>query len=386
MSLKLPIGSLFLALLLGGCYAAAWDRDKLDYWSQQDLSVSLAGALPDLGQADEIRVLVFGDSGKPSTFETVAGWMGGACNARCDFALVLGDNFYLRGPTEMDPEKFDRHFHAPLKAAGNDLTSIPFWVVLGNHGYVELFTRPPSDPTVQLAFTNTQQPGDEPLWLMPSLHYGVPELPEWLTLVGFDSMFLSDRRTFSGDDAAYEELRGCYVERIHRAISSKDRDGWRVLFGHHPHVTVGSHADGNRMRAVPEPFDDELPLVYFSGHDHDQQLIEAGGLIQVVQGAASKTRARKWGSRKAEMFYEESLASAYAARNEALTVEYCEKYGFAIAAFREREFDLTFYWGEKDAAAPAGTATWSWRRDENGQVTRSGGGPGRGFTDLCPSP
>ena len=60
---------LLVSLFLGGCYAAAWDRDKLDYWSQQELAEPLYEALPDFAGRDEVRVLVFGDSGKPETFK-----------------------------------------------------------------------------------------------------------------------------------------------------------------------------------------------------------------------------------------------------------------------------------------------------------------------------
>ena len=189
---------LLASLLLGGCYAAAWDRDKLDYWSQQELSGPLNEALPNLEGRDEVWVLVFGDSGKPDTFETVAGWMNQACNLRCDFALMLGDNFYLRGPSESAPDEFETHFKQPLLQGGEGLRSIPYWSVLGNHGYVSLLGRPPSEPTVQLAYTNTQSPSDTPLWLMPSHQYSIPKLPPWLTRVGFDAVCASDRRSGNG--------------------------------------------------------------------------------------------------------------------------------------------------------------------------------------------
>lgn len=375
---------LFTALFLGGCYVAAWDRDKLDYWSGQELPGKYLEALPDLESRDEIQVLVFGDSGKPSTFETVAGWMSRECSGRCDFALMLGDNFYRRGPGKMDREEFAVHFSEPIKGHEGHLEEIPFWVILGNHGYVKQFGRPPSEPSVQLEYTRMQAVDERPLWLMPSHEYAVPKLPAWLTLVGFDSMFLSDRRSFNGSDDDYDVARRRYAGQIKESITAKDSDGWRVLFGHHPHISIGSHADDSQMHELPEPLDETMPVIYFSGHDHDQQLIEVGELIQVVQGVASKTRARKWGGEKAEKFFKENLAPAYAARNETVSAEYCEKLGFAIATFREREFEITFFWGESGGTSPSGQQSWSWRRDGSGQVSRTNGGPSGSFTDLCP--
>ena len=374
---------ILVSLLLGGCYAAAWDRDKLDYWSQQELAAPLHEALPDFEDRDEVRVLVFGDSGKPNTFETVASWMNQACGQRCDFALMLGDNFYLRGPSDSDPEEFDTHFKVPLVRGGEGLRSIPYWSVLGNHGYVSLWGRPPSEPTVQLAYTNTQLPSDTPLWLMPSHQYSIPKLPKWLTMVGFDSFFASDRKSFNGSDADYEALRSRYVSDMLEKV--KRGQGWRVAFGHHPRLTIGDHAEGNYLRELPDLLKEALPMIYFSGHDHDQQLIEHAGLTQVVQGAASKTRAGQWGSERASEYFENSLKPFYSDTGSPISAEYCEKLGFAIARFTEFEFDLTFYWGDEDDKAAVAGPTWSWTRSADGSVHRVGSTSPGEFRDLCPN-
>ena len=375
--------SLLATLFLAGCYAAAWDKDKLDYWSKQELSDSLYQALPELEGREEITVLVFGDSGKPDTFETVAGWMNQACERRCDFALMLGDNFYLRGPSESAPEEFNTHFKEPLAQGGEGLRSIPYWAVLGNHGYVSLPGRPPSEPTVQLEYTNTQLPSDTPLWLMPSLQYSIPKLPSWLTMVGFDSFLASDPRSFNGSESDYEEIRDRYISEL--LETAKTGKGWRVVFGHHPRLTIGDHAESNYLRELPDMLEAALPLIYFSGHDHDQQLIEYGGLIQVVQGAASKTRAGKWGGAKARVHFKETLEPFYSQAGTPVFAEYCEKLGFAIARFSEFEFDLTFYWGSEDDDAAQAGPTWSWARSADGGVQRIGDAPVDDFRDLCPN-
>ncbi len=370
------------SLILAGCYAAAWDRDKLDHWSQQALSPELYKVLPDLAERDEVHVLVFGDSGKPSTFQAVAAWMDKACGRRCDFALMLGDNFYLRGPSESAPDEFETHFKQPLTRGGEVLADLPYWAVLGNHGYVSLFARPPSEPAVQLEYTNTQSPSDTPLWLMPAHQYSIPRLPPWLTMVGFDSFFASDRKSFRGSDEEYEEARDQYISKLLDTAASGQ--GWRIAFGHHPRLTIGDHAEGNYLRELPDMLKSVLPMIYFSGHDHDQQLIEYGGLIQVVQGAASKTRASQGGSARAEDSFEETLKPFYTEPGTPVSAEYCEKLGFAIATFSEFRFELTFYWGdEEDEKAQAGP-TWSWKRSSDGSVVREGEAPGDGFTNLCP--
>lgn len=370
--------------LLTGCYAASWNPQKLDAWSDREISPELAAQLPDLRERDEIRILVFGDSGKPETFRDVAKWMGKACADRCDFGLVLGDNFYLRGPSETDPDEFQTHFKQPLLDAHEEFRDRAFWVVPGNHAYVSLFGRPDSDPAVQLEYTHSQSPGDGPYWLMPALQFSVPLLPDWLTIVGFDSFLASDRRSFRGSDAEFLAYQSRYISRVYRELSAKQSLGWRVLFGHHPNVTIGGHHEGNRMRGVREPFAQSLPLIYFSGHDHDQQLIEAGGLIQVIQGSASKSRDGVWGVNKAEEYFQQALVPGYKKLRQEISAEYCEKLGFAIAEFRPDRFSLTFFWGHEGDGAILGSRTWRWTRSAKGEVLREDPPAAGTFVNLCP--
>lgn len=384
MRLTAIIISAVICLFLSGCYASAWNHDRLDQWSDRELPENLMQQLPDLEESGEVNILVFGDSGKPETFEKVIPWMAQACADRCDFALMLGDNFYFRGPHKPAPDRFQTHFKDPLTRHGEALADLNYWVVLGNHGYVSLFARPSSDPVVQLEYTYSQQPGDRPLWLMPAQQYAVPKLPDWLTLVGIDSFFSTYPGSFDGSVAEYERAREAYVSRVYDSMASKGNRGWRVMFGHHPSMTIGDHADENSMRGVRPPFDSLLPLVYFSGHDHDQQLIESGGLVQVVQGAASKTRAKKWGVEKAESYFDGTLAPAYQRLGYGASAEYCERLGFAIATFREFQFELTFYWGEEGGSEPAGSTSWHWSRDEDGDISRARPLEPGVFVDLCP--
>ena len=378
------ISSLAMCLLLSGCYAAAWNPDRLDQWADRELPQSLMQHVPELESREEISILVFGDSGKPESFEKVVPWMGQACADRCDFALMLGDNFYLRGPSDPAPDRFRTHFKDPLSKHGAHLAGLNYWVVLGNHGYISLWGRPPSDPVLQLEYTYAQDPGDRPLWLMPAHQYAIPRLPAWLTVVGVDSFFGTDPDSFAGSAQEYEQARDAYVARVYDSLASKGDQGWRVMFGHHPKMTIGDHADENRIDDVPSPFEDLLPLIYFSGHDHDQQLIEAGGLVQVVQGAASKTRAKKWGVARAESYFDGTLAPAYERLGFATSAEYCEKLGFAIATFREYEFELTFYWGESGQPESSGQSSWSWSRQRNGEISRDQPVEPAMFVDICP--
>lgn len=378
------IVSFSILILLSGCYAAAWNHDRLDQWSDRELPESLMQQVPNLADSEEVSILVLGDSGKPESFGKVIPWMAQACADRCDFALMLGDNFYLRGPSHPAPERFETHFKEPLSRYGEQLADLNYWVVLGNHGYVSLFTRPPSDPVIQLEYTYTQEPDDRPLWLMPAQQYSVPRLPEWLTLVGVDSFFSTNPRSFDGSVDEYEQARNAYVTRVYNSMASKGDQGWRVMFGHHPKMTIGDHADENSMREVRPPFDSLLPLIYFSGHDHDQQLIESGGLVQVVQGAASKTRADKWGGGRAEAYFDGTLAPAYKRLGHYTSAEYCERLGFAIATFSEYEFELTFYWGEYGNPEPSGKKSWSWSREESGGISRAEPVEHGMFLDICP--
>ncbi len=79
---------------------------------------------------ETVRFLAFGDAGSGGGAQyAVATAMADVCAARgCDFAVVLGDNFYPDGVHSARDLQFETKFEEPYEAL-----KIPFFVVLGNH-------------------------------------------------------------------------------------------------------------------------------------------------------------------------------------------------------------------------------------------------------------
>lgn len=332
-----------------------------------DWLAKIEGRISDLSTKDEVNILLFGDSGKRKGLEKTSVWMQKSCDGECDLALMMGDNFYLFGPRSVKDRRFETHFLKPLSALGSDFD---VWVVLGNHAY-----KGRGKPKAQIDFTDVPKPANGPDWLMPAQYFEIPKLPPWLNIVGFDSEFVVDDRHFRGSRMEFEAARDEHISRVTSALQGKD--GWRVLFGHHPLLTTGHHEADDDLQNLRDIFEQRRPFqVYFAGHDHDQQVIEASDFVQIVQGAASKTRP-KWTSEDRERAYRrlKNFTSWFGATTGA---EYCSDLGYGIASFREKTLELAFF---TENSVEVGR--WTWSRDENGSLVKEGEGS-HALKDLCP--
>ena len=243
----------------------------------------------DLQPLDEVTFLVFGDSGTGNDAQkAVAAGMLEACGSPndCDFALVLGDNIYENGVRSVD----DDAFHTKFAGIYGRFGRLDFWVVPGNHDW----HRPQS---VQAEIDYTRKSNQ---WRMPANHFALPLLPKWLQLYGLDTTVMQDLGETSDRDkkTALSKNQETQLQAAQADLCGKQ--GWRLLFGHHAVYSGGRHGyEGGRAvlpaikasveRDVIEPCD--VP-VYFSGHDHHQELLfaEEAGYYQVIQGAAGKLR------------------------------------------------------------------------------------------------
>jgi hypothetical protein len=229
-----------------------------------------APAATDHRGKERLRILVFGDSGTGKSDQHEVGrHMAAECARRggCDLALMLGDNLYGDGRLADDAE-FDARFERPYEPLG----TLEFWAVPGNHDWS-------SSERIAAEIAYTQR---SPRWRMPARDFTVPLLPDWIRIHGVDTNTLA---------------RGRELDQVERAAAALcGRDGWKLLFGHHPVYTSGWHGDA---RGVYEKAAARLlePLIercgvqfYLSGHDHDQEHLSAPGFEQIVQGAAGKLR------------------------------------------------------------------------------------------------
>jgi len=253
---------------------------------------------------------------------------------------MLGDNVYFKGPVRSASRLLQKHFREPL---GEAFAGVPFWAVLGNHGYLGC-------PQQQVQWTYGPTGSDQPVWRMPASRFAVPDLPDWLHIYAYDSNVLAQGRLDLTTRNREPELDG-----IREGLCG--RQGWRILIGHHPLYSAGFHAGSRSMESVHEslwPVIEECDIqLYFAGHDHDQQVIDLGNFVQVVQGAASKLRSRK-------------LDVIPVGNERTVEPDYFQEMGFAIATFTEGNLTLEFF-GEdgrplKKSATASQPAVWSFPR------------------------
>jgi tartrate-resistant acid phosphatase type 5 len=212
------------------------------------------------GRAQPLSIAVIGDfgSGDPAEAQVaaqVAGW-------RPDLVLTVGDNNYPDGAAETIDRNIGRDygaFIAPYHGAfGPGATENRFFPALGNHDWRTAGARPYLD--------YFELPGNERYYE--------------LARGGVHLFFLdSDPREPDGitrDSAQARWLRDALAR-------STEQHRW-VLF-HHPPYSSGPHGSTVELQW---PFRAWGATAVFSGHDHDYERLEVGGMPYVVVGTGGK--------------------------------------------------------------------------------------------------
>jgi predicted MPP superfamily phosphohydrolase len=253
--------------------------------SGQDASSGGSGdtGTPDTTAETGVRFVAFGDAGEGNEAQqSVANAAEVVCQDRgCDFALMLGDNFYDEGVTSVTDQQFIDKFETIYE--GLDM---PFYVVLGNHDYGSLASDwARGDYQVQYSETSDK-------WTMPHFWYTFDSDSGGTQFFAFDTqrmMFnhqVNDQREWFGQEMAASTAT------------------WKVAFAHHPYLSNGAHGNAGNYEGLPglaivsgvhvKAFIDDLVCgraqLYLSGHDHNRQAFDpVCGTWFFVAGAAAKT-------------------------------------------------------------------------------------------------
>ncbi|TWT71471.1 metallophosphoesterase [Crateriforma conspicua] len=219
-------------------------------------------------------MLVVGDTGEDTLKRTavVEAMRKHAAWSRPNAAMLLGDNFYESGVDSIDDPRFDSDFEALFDV---DSFDIPFYVCLGNHDVG-------GDAEAQVQYTNRSR-----RWKMPARYFRTRETAGDQTI----DIFVLDTNTLLTDSAEADQQMRWFRDEL----STSDAD-YKLVVGHHPAVTGGQHEVAERIGRVLPPVFEEFDVdVYFSGHDHDLQLLQSdAGWLQVVSGAGAKLRSTTW--------------------------------------------------------------------------------------------
>lgn len=239
--------------------------------------------IADHSHTDPLTFLVLGDMGTGGANQyAVADAMNAYCdlpNTACDFITTLGDNMYQNGISSLEDNKLFTQFEAPYAELGR----IDIWLIPGNHDWLRA-------DSVQSQINYTQF---SERWRMPNSHYAVPNLPPWLHIYAIDTTILRQQaletEAAAINDKADEMLTAARAELC-------GQPGWRILFGHHPIYSSGKHGVAEEttgiMTSIQQPLagliEDCDVQVYMAGHDHHQEIIQADGLTQIIQGAGGR--------------------------------------------------------------------------------------------------
>jgi hypothetical protein len=230
-----------------------------------------------------VRFVAVGDTGEGNAGQMrVAAGMKAACEAKgCDFALLLGDNLYPKGPTSPTDPELRRKIADPYAPLG-----VPVLAALGNHddggsGWS------PERGDHEIAWAEAPS-----WWKTPARHYRAS--------IGDVDLIVLDT------DAILYGRGGDQTSNVARWLKTT-KARFTIVAGHHPMKSNGPHGDAGAYDRLPSliPVASGRSLkrflerevcgkanVYLSAHDHVRAWMKDGcaGTELIVAGTGSKPK------------------------------------------------------------------------------------------------
>ncbi|XP_065914958.1 tartrate-resistant acid phosphatase type 5-like [Dysidea avara] len=222
-----------------------------------------------------IRFLVLGDwGGKPKkpyytkSEDDIAEQMGKvASGINANFTIVVGDNFYEDGVTDVDDPRFKETFEDVFTA--KSLQS-RWYAVAGNHDYH-------GNVSAQVAYTEKST-----RWYMPNYYYtetfSIPGTDAEIQFVFIDTIILCGptdpiKRWLPPSGPASLNAAEDQWEWIEKTLSTSAAE-WLFVVGHYPVWSIGRHGPTEGLKDRLRPMLIKYNVsAYFCGHDHDMQHI-----------------------------------------------------------------------------------------------------------------
>lgn len=203
-----------------------------------------------------IAFVSFGDWGMPDGVEVLARTRDRIRSLpQVDFVSLLGDNYYGSNSSDM-LELFNTCRVSP---------TLVHYAVLGNHDYRghHLF---------QLELSKT-----DPTWHMPSPYYARL----------FKSGDVAICAIFIDTELIYSKSGNDQVLWMRQVLMSDSCQAanWRIVSGHRNVFTAGIYSKENRVReAIHSVLTQGRVHVYYSGHEHNMQLLHDGRILYGIAG------------------------------------------------------------------------------------------------------
>jgi len=181
-----------------------------------------------------------------------------------DFGITLGDNFYEEGLNSPTNSRWKSNWEDPYGPLG-----LRFYASLGNHDYYD-----PASPIAEALYSQKSK-----TWCLPRSYYTYIAGPVQFFVLDTDWIM---RAWQKNQDRAPLELQKIWLKTQLDASTSP----WKVVYGHHPVYSTGSHQNNDPMIREILPILKQRANVYIAGHDHDMQYLKPeGGVHFFVSGA-----------------------------------------------------------------------------------------------------
>lgn len=192
------------------------------------------------------------------------------------FIIAAGDNFYPSGVNSIN----DAHWKISFEDVYNkEKHQVPWYAVLGNHDYL-------GNPQAQIEYSVVSS-----RWKMPSRYYSVKK-----NIGNSHSVLFAFTDTSPFITAYYgtgmadlkQQDTAAQLAWLRNTLTTSN-DTWKIVVGHHPVYSVGTHGNSAELIARFKPlFLQTQTNFYISGHDHNlQHLAIPNEAVQyLVSGAA----------------------------------------------------------------------------------------------------
>jgi acid phosphatase len=238
------------------------------------------------------------------------------------FVISTGDNFYNDGVPSVTSKRWLTSFEEIY--TGSSL-QVPWYVVLGNHDYR-------GNAQAQVDYSKRSK-----RWRMPSRYFKRSEkLPGGGTVELFfldTNVFLQEYRRDKKYGDVAKQSPDAQLRWLEGALKGSDAE-WRIVVGHHPLYSYGSH--GNTATLIPrlEPLLHKYGVqLYLNGHDHDLQHITNSGVDYITSGAGSFTRSTKHGAGTQFAIGKTPGFVAFSVDRDSLRAQFIDSHGSVRHAF-----------------------------------------------------
>ena len=236
-----------------------------------------------------LNFLVFGDWGRNGEKDQsdVAAQMAVAAKAvAAKFIISVGDNFYEDGVSSVDDPQWQTSFEKVYSAPS---LQVPWHVALGNHDYH-------GNCDAQIAYAKKS-----PRWNMPARYYVRSEKMDDATTVDFFYLDTTPMvKSYYLTTNAEKTRANVITQDVPKQLAwfkdalASSRAQWKIVIGHHPIYSGGGlfgHGDTQELIENILPLLQEYKVpVYFNGHDHNLQHLQAGTVNMFDSGAGSRFR------------------------------------------------------------------------------------------------